>query len=105
MFIHAVYFRLRPELPDAELQRFVTGLESLTTIETVRRGFIGTPAATRRPVIDSSYSYALIMHFDDEAGHDAYQEHAVHEKFRQECAPLWTKVQIYDCMVASSERW
>ena len=99
MFIHSVYFWLRPELSAAEVEKFRSGVESLITIESVRQGFIGTPAATDRPVIDRSYSYALIVHFDDEAGHDLYQEHPVHETFRQECSPLWTKVQIYDCIV------
>lgn len=102
MFIHAVYFWLRPELSDHDVERFKAGVHSLTTIDTVRQGYLGAPAATDRPVIDSSYSYALIVHFENAAGHDIYQEHAVHEKFRKECSPYWSKVQIYDCIVHAS---
>jgi Stress responsive A/B Barrel Domain len=36
--------------------------------------------------------------FDDEAGHDAYQLHPIHDRFRQECAPFWSKVLIYDAI-------
>ncbi len=98
MFIHSVYFWLKPELTDTEKEQFWAGVRSLTTIESVRHGYVGTPAATDRPIIDRSYSCALIVIFDDDAGHEAYQVHPVHDKFRDECAPFWTKVLIYDAV-------
>ena len=96
MFVHCVYFWLRDDLTDAERGRFVEGVRSLTTLDTVRHGWVGTPADTDRPVIDRSYSYALVVAFDDEAGHDAYQVHPVHDRFRDTCASLWIQVKIYD---------
>jgi hypothetical protein len=54
------------------------------------------PADTDRPIIDRSYSYALILTFADKAAHDAYQVHPTHDKFRTECGHLWSRVQIYD---------
>jgi hypothetical protein len=96
MLLHTVLFWLRPDLTAAEVATFEAGLASLTSIPTVRWSFIGKPAATRRPVIDSSYSYQLVVGFDDLAGHDIYQEIAVHEDFRQAYSPYWTKVLIYD---------
>jgi len=96
MLLHTVLFWLKPGLSAADIAEFERGVRSLTTIDTVRFGFVGIPAATRRPVIDSSYSYKLTVGFDDLAGHDRYQEAEVHLAFIKRCAPYWTRVQIYD---------
>ena len=58
--------------------------------------FIGVPAATSRPVIDRSYTFALVVMFDDLVGHDAYQEHPIHKAFVENFSGHWTKVQIFD---------
>lgn len=96
MFVHAVYFWLKEGLTQEELAQFQEGINSLTTIESVQLGHVGVPADTDREVIDSSYSYALVVTFADQQGHDDYQVHPVHDKFRETCAPFWTRVQIYD---------
>jgi hypothetical protein len=96
MFVHAVYFWLRDDLSPADRQRFAAGVESLRAIEHVRHGYVGVPAATDRPVIERGYSRALVVVFDDEAAHDAYQVHPVHDRFRAECGGFWTAVRIYD---------
>ena len=96
MFVHSVYFWLRDDLSTGARAAFVDGIRSLTTIETVQQGFIGTPAGTTREIIDQSYSYALVVFFRDEAGHDAYQVHPVHDRFRENCAGAWHKIVIYD---------
>ncbi|MBN8524549.1 MAG: Dabb family protein [Planctomycetes bacterium] len=96
MLLHTVLFWLKPGLSAAEITEFEAGLRSLTAIPSVRYGFIGRPAATRRPVIDHSYSYKLVVGFDDLAGHDLYQDIPVHKDFIARCSRLWTRVQIYD---------
>ena len=96
MFIHSVYFWLRDDLSAEARQRFVDGIRSLTTIESVAQGFIGTPAATDREIIDRSYSYALVVSFADEVAHEVYQVHPVHDRFREQCGTFWTTVRIYD---------
>ncbi|GAC1409059.1 MAG: hypothetical protein NVSMB53_00620 [Gemmatimonadaceae bacterium] len=96
MFVHAVYFWLREDLTPAERNKFAAGLQSLRAIETVRHGYIGSPAPTDRPVIQRGYSRALVLVFPDQAAHDAYQVHPVHDRFRAECGGFWTLVQIYD---------
>jgi len=96
MFLHAVYFWLRPDLTSTERARFAAGLESLRSIETVERGYIGVPAPTDRPVIERGYNHALVLVFADQAAHDAYQEHPVHDRFRDECSSFWTSVRIFD---------
>src|SRR5215208_4641483 len=60
MFVHSVYFWLRDDLTPAARATFVDGVRSLTTIETVQHGFLGTPASTNREIIDQTYSYALV---------------------------------------------
>ena len=96
MFIHAVYFWLRDDLTAADRARYEAGLRSLRGIEGVVHGWIGGPASTDRPVIERGYTRSLVLVFDDEAAHDAYQAHPVHDRFREECASLWTRVQIFD---------
>ena len=96
MFVHAVYFWLRPDLTSKQRAQFAAGLESLRSIETVERGYVGAPAPTDRRVIERSYSQALVLVFADEAAHDAYQEHPVHDLFRNECSSFWTSVRIFD---------
>ena len=103
MFVHCVYFWLRDGLSEDEEQRFTDGLESLVSIGSVTSGYFGTPASTDRPIIDRSYSYALVIVCEDEAAHDAYQEDAVHDAFRDRCASLWTDVKIYD-FTSTAER-
>ncbi len=96
MFVHCVYFWLKPGLDEASVQAFERGLQSLVEIPDVRFGSWGTPADTDRPIIDRSYSYGLICAFDDADGHDAYQVHADHDTFRETCSGYWQQVRIYD---------
>lgn len=97
-FIHSVYFWLKNDLSAEQLDLFLEGLESLTQIETVSHGYIGKPAGTNRPIIDRTYSYALILTFENQDAHNRYQEHVVHEKFRQDCSSFWAHIKIYDCI-------
>jgi hypothetical protein len=96
MFVHAVYFWLRPDLTSEQQAQFKAGLESLRSIEEVQTSYIGVPAPTDRPVIERGYSRALVLVFSDQAAHDAYQEHPVHDRFRKECSSFWTTVRIFD---------
>lgn len=101
MFVHAVYFWLKNTLSDQERSEFTKELKALATIETIQHCYIGKPADTDRAIIDSSYSYALVIIFADRAAHDAYQDHPTHDRFRETCAPFWEKVQIYDSVDSS----
>ena len=101
-FYHNVYFWLQN--PDNEEDRkfFETSLRTmLSTSQYVEEYHIGIPAATDRPVIDRSYTFAAVMSFRNAADQDAYQEEDVHKNFLQECRPYWTKVIIYDSEVES----
>jgi hypothetical protein len=104
MFIHSVYFWLKPDLSADEHKKYIDGLHSLLTIESVQAGYIGIPADTRRPVVDHTYSHALVVMFRDASGHERYQLHPVHDRFRTECRDCWNKVVIYDCVTDGQDR-
>ncbi len=95
-FVHVVNFYLKPGLSAAEIKKFEEGVSTLEKIETLTVFNVGKPAGTDRPVIDRSYSYCLLTVFNDEAGHDIYQEHPVHLEFIKNCNELWEKVVIFD---------
>jgi len=96
MFTHCVFFWLKDGTTAQERATFERGVASLIAIPGVFHGTFGVPAATDRPVIDRSYSYGLMVKFEDQATHDAYQVHAIHKEFLKNCSQLWTRVQVYD---------
>jgi hypothetical protein len=95
-FVHHVFFWLKKDLDEASIQKFRNGLTSLTTIKTVRMAHLGVPATTNREVIDSSYSYSLLLIFRNLKDQEIYQDHPVHLKFVEECAGFWDRVVVYD---------
>lgn len=98
MFVHTVFFWLKhPENGD-DHTALRAGLELLRGISDYSSAYIGTPAETRRPVIDHSYDFSLTLVFTDKDAHDAYQVHPIHKAFVDTCAHLWGRVQIYDAV-------
>ncbi len=95
--IHTVYFWLKDSVDEAAAKDFEDGVWSLEAIPSVKRMFVG-PAATTptRGVTDNSFDYALIMWFDDVAGHDAYQVHQIHLDFVAAQEAKFERVQVYD---------
>jgi hypothetical protein len=99
MLVHSVYFWLRPDLSGVDQEKFWSSVRRLLTISSVKHGWVGKPADTEeRAIIDKSYSCALVLAFDDLAGHDSYQVDPVHDEFRTGCNGLWSKIQIYDAV-------
>lgn len=95
--IHTVYFWLNEDVDEASAKDFEDGVWSLEGIPTVKRMFVGPAAETpSRGVVDNSFDYALIVWFDDVAGHDVYQEHPIHLKFVEEQEAKFKRVQVYD---------
>ena len=96
MFIHTVFFWLKDNTGEQELQVFEKGLQSLLNISTVQGGYCGTPANTPRDVVDNTYTYALTVLFEDSNAHDAYQVDTVHVKFVEQNSSIWLNVKVYD---------
>lgn len=98
-FIHTVFFWMNENAAEEEIAAFEKGLQSLSKIETVEKFYWGKPAETPREVVDNSYDYALIIHFKDAAGQDAYQPHQIHQDFVSNSSGVWDKVIVYDSLV------
>jgi hypothetical protein len=96
MFVHHVYFWLKPSNTAEENQKFEKSVSSLKEIQSIKMVDIGKPASTNRPVIDTTYSYSLLLVFDSQDAHDQYQEHPIHLQFVADCSTLWDRVLIYD---------
>ncbi len=96
MHIHTVFFWLWKTLSDEQRRQFEQGLDLLTRDPNVLGRRIGKPATTSRPVIDSSYDYGVVLRFESLAAHNAYQAGKPHQDFLDNCASLWSRVQVYD---------
>lgn len=96
MLTHHVLFWLKADTSEEIKQAFRAGLDSLQNIESIRSIYIGTPAPIERPVVDTTYSFSLLIVFDDLAGHDIYQVHPLHKTFLDNFRALFERVVIYD---------
>jgi hypothetical protein len=96
MFVHHVFFWLKPTNTAEENQHFEKCVSSLKEVKSVTQVDIGKPAVTDRPVIDATYSYSLLLIFDSLAAHDEYQVDPIHLQFVADCSTLWERVLIYD---------
>ena len=100
MLIHSVYFWFKADAQPARVAEFEAGLQRLISIEQVQRAYIGKPEQTPpRAVIDQSYAWALVVHFENLGDHDAYQEHPLHLEFLDQFAATWAQVRVYDVHV------
>jgi Stress responsive A/B Barrel Domain len=97
-FIHNVFFWLKKGTSGKGKKSFLKALKGLAEIKTVHSLYAGKPAGTPRNVVDNSYDFALIVHFEDKEGHDAYQVDPIHDAFAASQSHLWTKVQVFDVL-------
>jgi hypothetical protein len=96
MLTHCVFFWSKDDLSPEDAADFERGLTSLLAIPSVVDGSVGTPAPTDRDVVERSYSYALMLRFDNLAAHDAYQIHPLHDQFHNRCKKYWSRALVYD---------
>lgn len=95
--MHTVYFWLNEDVDEASAENFERGVWKLEAIPSVKRMFFGPAAGTpSRDVVDNTFDYALIVWFDDVAGHDEYQEHPIHLEFVEQQGAKFGKVQVHD---------
>ena len=95
-FLHVVFFWLVDEAEETR-ENFLKELRIfIDNVDLMKTKHIGTPADTNREVIDSSWSYSLILSFDSKKEQDLYQEHQLHKVFIENASALWKKVQVYD---------
>ncbi|UOR06939.1 Dabb family protein [Hymenobacter aerilatus] len=96
LFVHHVLFYMPATATDADKAKLLEGLQLLRQIPSVRLAHIGTPAATNRAVIERTYTYSWLCFFDDAEAEAHYQQHPLHDEFREQYARYWERVVIYD---------
>jgi hypothetical protein len=97
MFIHTVYFYLKPGATQAARDQLLRDCrEYLGKISVVKNLWAGVPAMTPRDVVDNTYGVGLTVLLGDVADHEVYQEHPLHLDFIQRNKETWNRVQIYD---------
>lgn len=96
MLVHTVFFWLKRELDPAQRAAFRAGVDSLCGIECAEAVYVGTPAATFRPVIDRTYDISLTVVLKDLEAHDSYQVDPIHTKFVDDFGTCWERALIYD---------
>jgi hypothetical protein len=95
-FIHHVFFWLKKPSDTKVRAKFESALKELVTVETISDYHLGVPAPTNRDVIDTTYSYSLLITFKNKEDQDIYQTHPKHLKFIADCQELWEKVVVFD---------
>jgi len=96
LFVHHVFFWLKePDKPEVRA-KFENALKKLVSVETIVGYHLGRPASTKRGVIDTTYTYSLLVTFRNKKDQDIYQVHPTHLKFIDNCEELWKRVVVYD---------
>ena len=75
---------------------FIKDTEKLKGISAVKGLFYGAPAATDRAVVEKSYHFAVIVHFDNLEGHDSYQKDQIHLDLLTNHGSIWERVMVTD---------
>jgi hypothetical protein len=96
MITHHVLFWLKADITSEQKIAFQKSLSTLEEIEVVKFFHLGTPAPIERAVVDTSYTFSLLLAFDDLAAHDFYQVHPLHKAFLDEFKVFFERVVIYD---------
>ncbi|WP_109300703.1 Dabb family protein [Aquimarina sp. AU474] len=96
--VHTVLFWLQNPDNEKERKAFENGVNDLLdNCKSITSSHFGIPANTeKRPVIDTSYTYCIVVTFESIDAHDKYQVDPIHKKFIKENQHLWSKVLIYD---------
>ncbi len=96
-FTHTVFFWLKNPTDSNARKKFEISLKKfLKDSLYAKASHLGTPAVAEREVIDSSYTYSLLVTFPSKEEHDKYQDESAHHEFINTCKDLWERVLIYD---------
>jgi hypothetical protein len=79
-YVHAVFFTLKPETPDAAIDGLVDACcEELAKVPSVRKIESGRrDVNAAREVNDKDFHVGLVVYFDDKQGYDEYEIHPIH---------------------------
>ncbi len=96
-FVHCVFFTLKPELTDDQVEEFIRDCYALKAIPSVRKLDAGRrDERMKRDVNVTDYQIGLVVYFDDLAGHDVYSDHPIHAKLIEKHKDQWASVRVFD---------
>jgi hypothetical protein len=97
-FYHAVFFTCKPGTPETEIDALIADCyNSLAKVPSVRSLHAGRrDTRMARDVNVKDYTVGLVVIFDDKAGHDLYNESAIHTDFMNNHKAYWSGVKVYD---------
>ena len=99
--VHHVFFWLKNPGSAEDRAKLITGVKTLSKIETVHELRVGVVASTeKREVVDNSWAVSELIFFKDLEGQATYQNHPIHLEFIKNCSHLWEKVIVYDAVEA-----
>lgn len=100
LIVHSVYFWLKEGITEEEEEDFLQFFEALRQVPGVRSLHTGKPAATTpRDVVDNSFSYLLLVTFDDLEQINLYENHPDHLAAAETYSKYWTRVQVRDVVL------
>jgi hypothetical protein len=98
LFVHHVLFYPKANASATDQAQLLEGLQMLAGIPCIKLAHIGTPAGTTRDVIERTYAYSWLCLFASAADEQIYQQHPLHDAFRDQYAVYWDHVVIYDAV-------
>jgi hypothetical protein len=98
VFVHVVFFDAKPDTPDAVLDEMVADahriLGKIPSVRTIASG--RRDARMQRDLNDTDFTVGLVIHFDDKAGHDLYNDHELHQQYVAKYKDYFAKVRVFD---------
>jgi hypothetical protein len=104
-FVHHVFFWLKDPKNKKDHDKLLAGLKGLGKIEQIKMLHIGLPSVNNfdKPVTDASYSFSVLLMFDNKTDEEKYLVHPLHKKFIDNHKNLWSKVVVYDSSAIDSK--
>ena len=97
-FIHHVFFWLKDPKNKQDHDKLLAGLKDLGKVKEIKMAHIGLPSINDfdKSVTDASYSFSVLLVFNNKADEEKYLVNPLHKKFIDNHKNLWSKVVVYD---------
>lgn len=97
---HYVLFWLKPEVSENEVNDFTGFFEELRKVPNIKSLHYGKAAnSTARDVVDNSFTYTLLVFFDNLDDLEVYGTHPIHLKAIEKYSKYWNKVVVHDSLL------
>ncbi len=100
VFTHYVLFWLKEGLSEKEISDFSGFFEELKKVPTIKSLHYGRSVnSTPRDVVDNSFTYNLLVHFNTLEDLEVYGTHSIHLKAIEQYSHFWQKVVVHDSLL------